>query len=103
VCGEVLFCHAADLDTDGIFSGVHTYKVMTDLEMADVVMENYDPLFASKATAGDILVGGENFGCGSSREQVHGMSCWCRAGTLTPPTLFLMCRPALPSSTRASK
>jgi homoaconitate hydratase len=42
---------------------------MTEAEMAEVVMENYDPTFASMARRGDILVGGENFGCGSSREQ----------------------------------
>jgi homoaconitate hydratase len=33
------------------------------------VMENYDPEFAARAQEGDILVGGWNFGTGSSREQ----------------------------------
>ncbi len=42
---------------------------MTREEMARVVMENYDPAFAANARAGDILVGGWNFGTGSSREQ----------------------------------
>jgi len=37
--------------------------------MAGVVMANYDPEFPEKAREGDILVGGYNFGCGSSREQ----------------------------------
>jgi homoaconitate hydratase len=32
-------------------------------------MENYDPQFKNLAKAGDILVGGFNFGTGSSREQ----------------------------------
>lgn len=32
-------------------------------------MENYDPGFGNIARAGDILVAGFNFGCGSSREQ----------------------------------
>jgi homoaconitate hydratase len=32
-------------------------------------MENYDPEFVKIANAGDILVGGYNFGTGSSREQ----------------------------------
>ncbi len=32
-------------------------------------MENYDPAFGTIAQAGDILVGGFNFGTGSSREQ----------------------------------
>jgi len=37
--------------------------------MAKVVMENYDPQFASRTNAGDVIVGGFNFGTGSSREQ----------------------------------
>jgi len=31
-------------------------------------MEDADPSFVKKAKPGDIIVGGENFGCGSSRE-----------------------------------
>lgn len=37
--------------------------------MAEVCMENYDPKFGTLAHAGEILVSGYNFGCGSSREQ----------------------------------
>jgi homoaconitate hydratase len=37
--------------------------------MAEVCMENYDVDFRTIAKEGDILVGGFNFGCGSSREQ----------------------------------
>ena len=70
MCGEVLFCHQDNLDTDGIFAGTHTYKEgMTDSMMSDVVMENYDPQFSKMMQRGDVLVGGFNFGCGSSREQ----------------------------------
>jgi homoaconitate hydratase len=32
-------------------------------------MENYDPQFAARTAAGDVIVGGFNFGTGSSREQ----------------------------------
>lgn len=32
-------------------------------------MENFDPQFSKIARAGDILVSGSSFGCGSSREQ----------------------------------
>jgi homoaconitate hydratase len=42
---------------------------MTREQMARVVMENYDPQFAARVMAGDVLVGGFNFGTGSSREQ----------------------------------
>ncbi len=37
--------------------------------MARVVMENYDPQFAHRTREGDVVVGGFNFGTGSSREQ----------------------------------
>src|ERR1700730_12924059 len=37
--------------------------------MAEVCMSNYDPDFSSMAREGDILVSGDNFGTGSSREQ----------------------------------
>jgi homoaconitate hydratase len=37
--------------------------------MAKVNMENYDPQFAARTQAGDVIVGGFNFGTGSSREQ----------------------------------
>jgi len=32
-------------------------------------MENYDPKFSARTRAGDVIVGGFNFGTGSSREQ----------------------------------
>jgi homoaconitate hydratase len=37
--------------------------------MAKVVFENYDPDFAGRVQSGDVIVGGWNFGTGSSREQ----------------------------------
>ena len=37
-------------------------------ELAKHCMEDIDPAFASNVVPGDIMVGGENFGCGSSRE-----------------------------------
>ena len=59
-----------NLNTDGISSKDYTYKEgMTPQEMAEVVMENYDPTFVERTQVGDILVGGWNFGTGSSREQ----------------------------------
>ena len=37
--------------------------------MAKVACEDLDPEFTKNAKAGDIIVGGKNWGCGSSREQ----------------------------------
>jgi homoaconitate hydratase len=42
---------------------------MTPEAMARVVFENYDPELAGRAREGDVIVGGWNFGTGSSREQ----------------------------------
>lgn len=68
--GELIFCHQDNLNTDGIYPGKYTYNDdMTPQQQADVVMENYDPEFGKITKSGDILVGGFNFGTGSSREQ----------------------------------
>ncbi|HBF23887.1 MAG TPA: homoaconitase [Planctomycetes bacterium] len=68
--GELLFCDADNLNTDGIYPGKYTYREdLTPAEMAEVAMENYDPDFQKHAQSGDLLVGGFNFGTGSSREQ----------------------------------
>jgi len=68
--GRALFLPADNLNTDGIYSKDYTYRddVTTEL-MAQVVMENYDPGFAAQVVKGDVVVGGFNFGTGSSREQ----------------------------------
>ena len=68
--GEIVFCDADNINTDGIYPGKYTYQDNVPVEkMAEVCMENYDPTFNSIAKSGDILVSGFNFGCGSSREQ----------------------------------
>ncbi len=68
--GELLFCHQDNLNTDGIYPGKYTYMDdITPEQQAKVVMENYDPEFGNLVKKGDILVGGFNFGTGSSREQ----------------------------------
>lgn len=68
--GELIFCHQDNLNTDGIYPGKYTYQDdITPKKQAEVVMQNYDPEFVNIAHEGDILVGGFNFGTGSSREQ----------------------------------
>lgn len=58
-----------DVNTDVIFPGKYTYTISDPKEMAQHALEDLDPTFASECQKGDIVVGGENFGCGSSREQ----------------------------------
>jgi homoaconitate hydratase len=68
--GRLVFVAQDNLNTDAIYGKDHTYRDdMTPEMMARVVMENYDPQFSARAHAGDVLVGGFNFGTGSSREQ----------------------------------
>jgi homoaconitate hydratase len=70
VRGRLVFVPKDNLNTDAIYPGTYTYREdVTPEMMARVVMENYDPEFAAKTSPGDVLVGGFNFGSGSSREQ----------------------------------
>ncbi len=70
VRGRLVFLPQDNLNTDGIYGKDYTYREdMTPEMMAGVVMENYDPQFASRTAEGDVVVGGFNFGTGSSREQ----------------------------------
>lgn len=68
--GELIFCHQDNLNTDGIYPGKYTYNDdFTPEQQASVVMENYDAEFGKIVAKGNVLVGGFNFGTGSSREQ----------------------------------
>ena len=61
-----------DLDTDQIIAS--QYLLLPNLdEMKGHAFESLDPDFAKKVKPGDFVVGGENFGCGSSREQAPGV------------------------------
>ncbi len=56
-----------NIDTDAIIAA--RYLSTTDPgELAKHLMEDIKPEFPGLVGSGDILVGGENFGCGSSRE-----------------------------------
>ncbi|HDP96654.1 MAG TPA: 3-isopropylmalate dehydratase small subunit [Euryarchaeota archaeon] len=57
------------INTDYIISGKYKFKTLDMDELATHVMEDLDPDFCSKVTAGDFIVAGKNFGLGSSREQ----------------------------------
>jgi 3-isopropylmalate dehydratase small subunit len=56
-----------NIDTDQIIPARYLNRSEPSF-LASHVMEDADPSFAAKVKPGDIIVGGENFGCGSSRE-----------------------------------
>ncbi len=58
-----------DINTDVIFPGKYTYTLTNLADFPKHALEDLDPEFAKAVKPGDIIVGGKNFGCGSSREQ----------------------------------
>ncbi len=56
-----------DIDTDAIIPARYL-NTSDPNELARHVMEDADKEFPNKIRAGDIIVAGKNFGCGSSRE-----------------------------------
>jgi 3-isopropylmalate dehydratase small subunit len=62
------YVYGDNIDTDRIIAGKYT-KTLDMTTLAAHVLEDLDPTFKDKVKAGDILVAGDNFGCGSSREQ----------------------------------
>ena len=58
-----------DINTDMLFPGKYTYTCAKPDEIKPHLLEDLDPEFAKGVQAGDIIIAGKNFGCGSSREQ----------------------------------
>jgi homoaconitate hydratase family protein/3-isopropylmalate dehydratase small subunit len=59
-----------NLNTDQMFAGKHTYNVLSTDPKAIVplLFADFDPLFSVNVRKDDLIIAGENFGCGSSRE-----------------------------------
>ena len=59
-----------NLNTDQMFAGHLTYQVLSSDPEAILahLFEDFDPNFAGRLEKGDIIIAGDNFGCGSSRE-----------------------------------
>jgi len=59
-----------NLNTDQMFAGKHTYNVLsTDpASIVPLLFEDFDRGFSKNVKKDDIIIAGDNFGCGSSRE-----------------------------------
>ena len=62
-----VYKYGDNVDTDVIIPARYLNAPSPD-ELAKHCMEDIDASFAGKVQPGDIIVGGANFGCGSSRE-----------------------------------
>ncbi len=58
-----------DVNTDLIYPGRYTYKMLSEAETASHAGEDLDADFNKNAAPGDIIVAGSNWGGGSAREQ----------------------------------
>lgn len=66
VTGKV-FKYGNDVDTDVIIPARYL-NTTSEEELASHCMEDLDKTFVKQVKRGDIIVAGDNFGCGSSRE-----------------------------------
>jgi 3-isopropylmalate/(R)-2-methylmalate dehydratase large subunit len=59
-----------NLNTDQMFAGKHTYNILSSDPAAimPLLFEDFDPGFRTNVKKDDIIIAGDNFGCGSSRE-----------------------------------
>jgi 3-isopropylmalate/(R)-2-methylmalate dehydratase small subunit len=71
-----------DINTDYIISGKYKFNTLDLNELAKHVMEDADPGFYEKCKPGDFIVAGDNFGCGSSREQAPLAIKYAKAGAV---------------------
>jgi homoaconitate hydratase family protein/3-isopropylmalate dehydratase small subunit len=64
------YADANNLNTDQMFAGKLTYEVQSSDPEGIIphLFEGFDTRFSKEVKPGDIILGGENFGCGSSRE-----------------------------------
>lgn len=73
------FKYGDNVNTDVLFPGRHLFNPAPEYVRAHA-LEDLDPTFVGRVRAGDVVVAGRNFGCGSSREQavaclkVHGVT-----------------------------
>lgn len=76
----IVFKYGENVDTDVIIPARHL-NTSDPAELAKHCMEDIDADFVNKVKAGDLIVAGKNFGCGSSREhapiaiKASGISC----------------------------
>ena len=83
ISGRSIILTASDINTDGIYGKEVTYRDGVGFaEQGQYALLNYDPSFQSLVQTGDVLIAGDRFGMGSSREQAATALMSCGIGAL---------------------
>ena len=71
ITGKVTSVYGKDINTDDIIPASFLQQSTDRRFFKDYAFDRYDPAFRErcKQTTANIVIGGENFACGSSREQ----------------------------------
>jgi 3-isopropylmalate/(R)-2-methylmalate dehydratase small subunit len=77
-----VWVYGDNVNTDVIFPGKYTYTLKTPEDIAARALEDLDPTFAANVQPGDVIVGGRNWGMGSSREQAVSCLKYCGVGAV---------------------
>jgi len=75
-----------DIDTDQIIPGRYSPYMTSEEELARYAFIERRPEFAPNVRPGDIIVGGRNFGCGSSREYAPRALLRCGIAAIIAPS-----------------
>lgn len=79
-------CFGDDINTDYIIAAQYKAVSLDMREMARHTFEDIDPDFVTRIRAGDIVVAGKNFGCGSSRETAVHVLTECGVAAVIAPS-----------------
>ena len=101
-----VYKYGDNVDTDVIIPARYLNAPSPD-ELAKHCMEDIDATFAQKVQPGDIIVGGANFGCGSSREHapiaIRACGVSCVIAPILRPAPSPMKRPGKHTTRRLSR
>ena len=75
-----------DIDTDQIIPGRYSPYMTSENSLAKYAFIEHRPDFATNVQAGDIIVAGKNFGCGSSREYAPRALLKCNVAAIIAPS-----------------
>jgi len=81
-----IWLFGADIDTDQIIPGRYSPYMTSEDALSEYAFIEHRPDFAPNVRAGDVIVAGKNFGCGSSREYAPRALAKCGIAAIIAPS-----------------